>query len=228
MVNILVKVFSACAVGSSMAGASVSLVDFFQDALSSSSSSAATGPAAAAAAADPAAAAAAATNSGTTNNNNTNTITNRKMRPVAAAIALVPPLGLACAYPQAFLGALENAGLIGGVSLYGLIPALAVLRLRRISSNSSSSSSKDRCIVVGGGGGCEDDDHEHGIDTITKVVQKNNNNDDDDDEDGIIIWNDDVMPGRLSGGSLTLYLIIGISTTLVLPEFVRLVENYLI
>jgi len=99
-VQVLVKLFSACAVGSSMAGASVSLVDFFQDALSSSSSG--TGAAAG----------------------------GMGQRLVAATFALGPPLGLACVFPQAFLGALENAGLIGGVSLYGVIPALAVLRLR--------------------------------------------------------------------------------------------------
>ena len=116
-----------------MAGASVSLVDFFQDAISTlEKDEAATG------------------------------LTKRLL---AAALALGPPLGLACAFPNAFLSALENAGLIGGVSLYGLLPALSVINLR-----------------------------EYG----------------------------EAMPGRLSGGTITLYAIISISAALVLPELVRL------
>jgi tyrosine-specific transport protein len=93
----LVEVFSACAIGSSMAGASVSLVDFFQDFLATHKkefASSSTG------------------------------------RLVAAFLSLGPALGLACAFPDAFLSVLENAGLIGGVTLYGIIPVLAVIRLR--------------------------------------------------------------------------------------------------
>ena len=33
-------------------------------------------------------------------------------------------------FPGVFLAVLEKAGLIGGVSLYGVLPALAVLSLR--------------------------------------------------------------------------------------------------
>jgi len=115
LVQVLVKIFSACAVGSSMAGASVSLVDFFQDALSTSLSSTTT------------------TTSETKNG--------LGQRLVAAIFALGPPLGLACIFPEAFLGALENAGLIFGVSLYGIIPAFAVLRLRQNADDNDDFSS---------------------------------------------------------------------------------------
>ena len=106
IVQELVEVFSACAIGSSMAGASVSLVDFFQDALVV-----------------------------TRGKTETLSSTSTTERLVAAALALGPPLGLACAYPDAFLSVLENAGLIGGVSLYGLLPALAVIQLRKSRSS---------------------------------------------------------------------------------------------
>ena len=102
VVQELVEVFSACAIGSSMAGASVSLVDFFQDAIS--------------------------TITPPPGNEVPTGITGRRF--LAAALALGPPLGLACVFPDAFLSALENAGLIGGVSLYGLLPALSVIQLR--------------------------------------------------------------------------------------------------
>jgi hypothetical protein len=137
-----------------MTGASVSFVDFFQDALSSSSS---TKPP---------------------------TTTGLGNRLLAASFALGPPLGLACAFPQAFLGALENAGLIGAVSLYGVIPALVVLRLRSQNTN----------------------DENDNILTKSKTSTI-------------------LMPGRLSGGSLSLYAIVVLSATLVLPEFARLANT---
>ena len=103
IVQQLVEVFSACAIGSSMAGASVSLVDVFQDAIASRFSGVVD----------------ARIESGL------------GKRLVAASVALGPPLAAALALgPDAFLGVLENAGLIGGVSLYGLLPALAVINLR--------------------------------------------------------------------------------------------------
>jgi len=107
-----VEIFSACAIGSSMAGASVSLVDFFQDALASGYS-----------------------RTGDTHAEDNELATESPPPPLggrllAVAVALGPPLGLACAFPGAFLSALENAGLLGGVSLYGVIPALAVIKLR--------------------------------------------------------------------------------------------------
>jgi tyrosine-specific transport protein len=116
MVKDLVNVFSACAIGSSMAGASVSLVDFFQDALAVLASfiSEKQLP--------------------KVKERISEDITNHNhnsRRIQAAVLALSPPLGLALAFPDAFLGALENAGLIGGVSLYGVLPALAVVNLRR-------------------------------------------------------------------------------------------------
>eukprot|EP00804_Cyclotella_cryptica_P020032 CCRYP_007894-RA/>CCRYP_007894-RA protein AED:0.27 eAED:0.11 QI:0/-1/0/1/-1/1/1/0/524 len=141
-VNDFVEVFSICAIGSSMAGASVSLVDFFEDAskmLTSEVESTAT----------------------------TSTPESMKRRLVAAAIALGPPVLLASAFPDVFLIALEEAGLLGGVSLYGLLPALSILALREVN-------------------------------------------------------NDVVMPGRLGGGTISLFLLIGFSSALVLPEVVRL------
>ncbi|KAL7554165.1 hypothetical protein ACHAWF_018852 [Thalassiosira exigua] len=107
VVTDLVEWFSLCAIGSSMAGASVSLVDFFQDALSilSQDGKASEGEL--------------LSSSGTF-----------ESRPLAAALALVPPVILAYAFPDIFIVALEEAGLLGGVSLYGIIPAVSILALR--------------------------------------------------------------------------------------------------
>ena len=105
-----------------MAGASVSLVDFLEDALSSfsySSSDTATS--------------ATSSDSDSITIATTTPASGLRQRFIAALLALGLPLGFACAYPRAFLGALENAALIGGVSLYGIVPALAVLRLRSLS-----------------------------------------------------------------------------------------------
>jgi tyrosine-specific transport protein len=143
IVQELVEVFSACAIGSSMAGASVSLVDFFQDAIASRISGGDDSP----------------RESGL------------GKRLLAAGVALGPPLAAALVLgPDAFLGVLENAGLIGGVSLYGLLPALAMINLRR---NEGSES----------------------------------------------------MPGRLIGGIPALYMIVAVSTALVVPDAVRLGAN---
>jgi len=108
VVQELVEVFSACSIGSSMAGASVSLVDFFQDAIATRS------------------------NGGETSRIEDSGIGSRLL---AAAVALVPPLGVACTYPDAFLGVLEIVGLLGAVSLYGLLPSLAVINLRQKESH---------------------------------------------------------------------------------------------
>ena len=54
-----------------------------------------------------------------------------RTRFLAAALALGPPVILAYAFPDIFLVALEEAGLIGGVSLYGILPAISILSLRR-------------------------------------------------------------------------------------------------
>jgi len=113
----LISTFSACAIGSSMAGAAVSLVDFFADGLA---------------------------REGNVGGGGRQGLLGKRW--VAASLALAPPLGLTLAYPDAFLGALENAGLLGGVSLYGVLPALAVLNLRR---NGSAASSP---LTLGGGG----------------------------------------------------------------------------
>jgi tyrosine-specific transport protein len=106
IVKQLVEVFSACAISSSMAGASVSLVDFFQDAIATLGD----------------------------DNRATGDIDEKPAfgkRLLSSVLALGPPLGVACLYPDAFLQVLETAGLIGGVSLYGLLPALAVIQLRQ-------------------------------------------------------------------------------------------------
>lgn len=143
IVQELVEVFSACAIGSSMAGASVSLVDFFQDAIASRF-----------------------------NGGDYSSIESGLGKRLAAAgVALGPPLAAALALgPDAFLGILENAGLIGGVSLYGLLPALAVIDLRE--------SKKDKEF--------------------------------------------EFMPGRLIGGIPALYIIVTLSTALVVPDIIRL------
>lgn len=98
-VEMILQVFSACAIASSMAGASVSLVDFFEDAISSRSTAKGI-------------------------DDDGAQLVGPSKRVAAAALALAPPLALAFAFPDAFLGALENAGLLGGVSLYGLLPGL--------------------------------------------------------------------------------------------------------
>ena len=63
-----------------------------------------------------------------------------KSRTLAAVLALGPPVFLAYAFPNLFLVALEEAGLLGAVSLYGIIPAISILSLRRKKDNTSSSS----------------------------------------------------------------------------------------
>jgi amino acid permease len=93
-----------------MAGASLSLVDFLQDAIAT------------------------VVDKKTAEDSVASFRTNRL---IAAGIALVPPLVVAYSFPNAFLGALENAGLIGGVSLYGVLPSLAVLRLMETNKQSS-------------------------------------------------------------------------------------------
>ena len=104
-----------------MAGASVSLVDFLEDALPSFSYSSSD-----------------TTTSATSSDSDSMTIatsttsTGSRQRFIAALLALGLPLGFACAVPRAFLGAFENAALIGGVSLYEIVPALTVLRLRSL------------------------------------------------------------------------------------------------
>ena len=101
----LVELFSICAIGSSMAGASVSLVDFIEDAIRLFSEGGGD--------------------------------TESKMeemqlgtRTIAAGLALAPPVIISYAFPDVFLTALEEAGLLGGVSLYGILPALFLLSLR--------------------------------------------------------------------------------------------------
>ena len=112
-----VKVFSVCAIGSSMAGASISLVDFCEDV------------------------AAVVTRSESENNNSN--------RLLAVVLALGPPVVLSYVFPNIFLVALEEAGLFGGVSLYGILPALCILNLRK---NSERDSTKLRMPCRLGGG----------------------------------------------------------------------------
>lgn len=114
----LVEVFSICAIGSSMAGASVSLVDFFQDAIGILSIK--RGP----------------YDEKEQVSKEEDNLTD-KSRLLAAFLALGPPVILAYAFPDIFLVALEEAGLLGGVSLYGIIPALSIISLRRSSSNAN-------------------------------------------------------------------------------------------
>ena len=109
----LVEVFSFCAVGSSMAGASVSLVDFFQDGINVLSGGEST----------------------PSSSGEYSQVGNLESRTLAAALALGPPVILACAFPDVFLVALEEAGLLGAVSLYGVIPAISILSLRHNSSS---------------------------------------------------------------------------------------------
>lgn len=110
VVTDFVELFSICAIGSSMAGASVSLVDFFEDASKIFTS----------------------TGKGDQQLSNSG----MSSRLFAAAIALAPPVILASAFPDVFLIALEEAGLLGGVSLYGLLPAISILALRASNPNS--------------------------------------------------------------------------------------------
>ena len=90
-----------------MAGASVSLVDFFQDFLVTEFGD---------------------SSEGDTLSSSEEPFVGRRL--VAAAVALLPALGVACTYPDAFLGVLEIVGLLGAVSLYGILPSLAVINLR--------------------------------------------------------------------------------------------------
>ncbi len=125
----LVELFSICAIGSSMAGASVSLVDFFVDAIELLSKD---GP------------------ESKTDNlpaiNGINSVAGT--RTVAAILALAPPVIISYAFPDVFLTALEEAGLLGGVSLYGILPALCLLSLR---STDNSSETKAMPGRLGGG-----------------------------------------------------------------------------
>ena len=112
VVTDLVEIFSFCAIGSSMAGASVSLVDFFQDAFKTLSKDSPLDKIEEEEAA----------------------LSDRyKSRILAAVFAIGPPVILAYAFPGIFLVALEEAGLLGGVSLYGILPAVCILALRRSS-----------------------------------------------------------------------------------------------
>jgi tyrosine-specific transport protein len=106
-----VELFSICAIGSSMAGASVSIVDFFEDAWKVFTSSSEKGK----------------------QQSDSGSMTTRLF---AAAIALAPPVILSSAFPDVFLFAVEEAGLLGGVSLYGLLPAISILALRGSNPNS--------------------------------------------------------------------------------------------
>lgn len=116
IVGNFVEVFSICAIGSSMAGASVSLVDFFQDALE-----------------------VVASKEEMIDEPKSLSVSVDSTRLVAAALALLPPVVIAYAFPDVFLIALEKAGLLGGVSLYGVIPALSILSLRKNYADESES-----------------------------------------------------------------------------------------
>jgi len=113
VVNDLVELFSLCAICSSMAGASVSLIDFFQDAISTTSSK--------------------SESEGVSVEEYMSSVS--KTRLLAAFLALAPPVLLAYSYPDIFLIALEEAGLLGGVSLYGIIPAICILSFSRVSTS---------------------------------------------------------------------------------------------
>ncbi len=94
----LVEVFSFCTIGSSMVGASVSLVDFFQDGINmlSGGQQVPSPPL-----------------------SKEGLAGNLKSQTLVAALTLGLPVILAYAFPDLFLVALEEAGLLGGVSLYG-------------------------------------------------------------------------------------------------------------
>jgi len=93
VIQALVTAFSVFAITSSMAGASASFIDFWQDSISSISAG----------------------------------LSSSSRRLLAAALALSPPFFIALQFKGVFLRALENAGLIGGLSLYGIFPAFALL-----------------------------------------------------------------------------------------------------
>ena len=94
-----------------MAGASVSLVDFFEDAIGLLSKED-----------DP--------ESKAEEMQASNNSVGLGTRTIAALFALAPPVLISYAFPDVFLTALEEAGLLGGVSLYGILPALCLLSLR--------------------------------------------------------------------------------------------------
>ena len=107
VVSDLIEGFSFCAIGSSMAGASVSLVDFFQDGITIFSNS-----------------------HDDLSKEGGHIPRKDNLRIVATALALGPPVILAYAFPNIFLVALEEAGLLGGVSLYGILPAISIIALK--------------------------------------------------------------------------------------------------
>jgi tyrosine-specific transport protein len=111
-VTALVELFSTCAICSSMAGASVSLVDFFVDAVELLSKD--------------------DSKSNTEQKQSVDNKTIPGLRTLAAAMALGPPVLISYAFPDVFLTALEEAGLLGGVSLYGILPALCLMSLRSV------------------------------------------------------------------------------------------------
>ncbi|KAL7443995.1 hypothetical protein ACHAXH_009905 [Discostella pseudostelligera] len=138
IVSNLVEGFSFCAIGSSMAGASVSLVDFFQDGITILSNN----------------------RDETLNDHQSLAVHNEKnwdssgkvnSRILATFLALGPPVILAYAYPNIFLTALEEAGLLGGVSLYGILPAIAILSLHHFSSDKGHGQSDIMPGRLGGG-----------------------------------------------------------------------------
>ena len=100
VVGDLLELFSLFAIGSSMTGASLSLVDFVEDALRELQQ-------------------------------NEDGGTEFRLRTVAIMLALLPPCAIALGFKDVFLVALEEAGLLGGVSLYGIIPALCIISLRK-------------------------------------------------------------------------------------------------
>ena len=124
----LVELFSICAIGSSMAGASVSLVDFFVDAIEVLAKD--------------------KPKSTTDNMLASNNSVEVGTRTIAAIFALAPPVLISYAFPDVFLTALEEAGLLGGVSLYGLLPALCLLSLRSVDNKSEPKAMPGR---LGGG-----------------------------------------------------------------------------
>mmetsp|Transcript_31813 Transcript_31813/g.64307 ORF Transcript_31813/g.64307 Transcript_31813/m.64307 type:complete len:489 (-) Transcript_31813:61-1527(-) len=126
----LVELFSICAIGSSMAGASVSLVDFFVDAINLLSKD------------DPESK---TEEMSTVNKSNA---VGAGTRTIAAVFALAPPFLISYAFPDVFLTALEEAGLLGGVSLYGILPALCLLSLRSADNSSETKAMPGR---LGGG-----------------------------------------------------------------------------
>ncbi|KAL3763684.1 hypothetical protein ACHAW5_004836 [Stephanodiscus triporus] len=132
----LAEVFSFCAIGSSMAGASVSLVDFFQDGINmlKSGGDSLNG-----------------VSSYSSSEEGSLEAGNLKSRILATALALGPPVVLAYAFPDLFLVALEEAGLLGGVSLYGIIPAISILSLRHKSSSEVTNGRTEMPGRLGGG-----------------------------------------------------------------------------